>query len=263
MSSPTYGPDQFFSDVTVPDPATVVSERMPRSWSEGGMIEAVKTAVITGLREGFQGTTMKNPGPQEFYISIEYPTATEQYPGIWVQFSIDKLQRAGLGMETWTKVNDEWGAIQEWCFDGRIIITIAALTSKDRDRLSDTVLAQLAFSRPPDLSLRDPSKDALEFRGLIATIEANPYVFMTVNNDIISPGGQTTSNGTPWSENILLYEDSYSLACTGQFNMRFAHDGVYSLAEIRPNPTMLSDTEIDPSVWRGAPGPDRGVPGGR
>lgn len=258
MSQPTYGPDQFFSDITVPDPATVVSEPMPRAWSEGGMIEAVKTAVITGLREGFQNSTMKKPGGpnQAYYISIEYPTAKEEYPGIWVQFSIDKLQRAGLGMETWTKDGDgNWGAIQEWMFDGRITLTIASLTSKDRDRLADSVLAQLAFARSPDLSLRDTTKDARQMRGLIDLIEANPYVFMTINTDIIAPGGQTTSQGTPWSENILLYEDNYSINCEGQFNMRFSFDGVYSLAEIRPNPSLIREQqELNDAQWRGTPG---------
>lgn len=254
MSTPTYGPDQFFSDVTVPDPATVLAEPLPRAWAHGGMIEAVKRTVITGLRESFQNTSMNAPD-QEYYISIEYPTKETEYPGIWVQFGIDKLERAGIGMGTWTKDDDgSWGEIQEWMFTGRIILTIAALTSKDRDRLADTVLANLAFARGTDLSLRNPRKDAQEKRGLIAAIDSNPYVFMTLNTDQINPGGQTTTGGTPWAQNVLLYEDSYSITCQGQFNLRFNFDGVYELSEIRQNPSLIgTNVAYDPTQWRGTP----------
>lgn len=236
---PTYGPDMFYSDITLPDPATVVNEPLPRAWSQGGIIEAVKRAVVGGLREGFQNASMSGAGDEQFYIDIEYPTDTTKYPGIWVQFSIDSLQRVGIAMETWTKVDDKWGPIHEWGFTGRITLTIAALSAKDRDRLADTVIAQLAFSRPPDLVIRDPHQDAYQGRGLIAAIDANPYVSMTVNTDQIASGGQTVTSGTPWAQNILLYEDNYSVSCLGQFNMRFSFDGVYELIKIQVRPTLM------------------------
>jgi hypothetical protein len=242
----------FYSDITVPDPATVLNEPLPRAWAEGGMIEAVKRTVITGLRENFGNFSMKNPNT-DYNISIEYPTDLTKYPGIWVQFAIDKLQRAGLGMGTWTKdSNNNWGEIQEWMFDGRITLTIAAETSKDRDRLADTVLAQLAFSRPPDLIIRDTRKDSHQLKGLITTIENNPYVSMTLNTDQIHAGGATVTSGTPWAPNILLYEDNFSIDAQGQFNLRFSFDGVYSLAEIRLNPTPEGDNvAYNPAQWRG------------
>ena len=51
---------------------------------------------------------------------------------------------------------------------------------------------------------------------------------MTVNTDVIQSGGETVTGGTPWAQNILLYENNFSLTCHGQFNLRFSHDGVYS-----------------------------------
>lgn len=256
MSTPTFGPDMFYSDITVPNPATVLNEPLPRAWAQGGMIEAVKRTVIAGLRENFGNFSMQNPDA-DYNISIEYPTKVTEYPGIWVQFFIDKLQRAGIGMGTWTKDdNDNWGEIQEWMFDGRITLTIAAETAKDRDRLSDTVLAQLAFARPPDLVIRNPQKDSKQLKGLITTIENNPYVSMTLNTDIITPGGATVTSGTPWAPNALLYEDNYSIGAQGQFNLRFGFDGVYSLAEIRIDPTIEGDNvAYNPIQWRGEPGP--------
>jgi len=244
----TYGPDMFFSDVTLPDPTTVLNEPLPRAWSQGGMIEAVKRAVITGLRESF-GNTSLGAGENKFYIDIEYPTDPTSYPGIWVQFSIASLTRAGLAMETWTKdANDNWGAIQEWSFNGNISLTIAALTSKDRDRLADTVIAQLAFARPPDLVIYNPRTNANQMRGLITALDQNPYVSMTVNTDQINSGGQTVTSGTPWAQNILLYEDTYSVGCHGQFNLRFSYDGVYSLAEVRHRPVLTDEIPPEDST---------------
>lgn len=250
----TYGPDMFYSDITVPDPATIINEPLPRAWAEGGMIEAVKRSVVTGLRESFSGSNLNAPG-QEYYIDIEYPTKVTQYPGLWVQFSIESLQRAGLGMETWTKdTNGNWGPIQEWMFTGRISLSIAAETSKDRDRLADTVLAQLAFARAPDLVLRNPKTNAGQMRQLITAIEDNPYVSMTLNTDQISLGGETVTQGVPWAPNILLYENVFSINCQGQFNMRFSFEGVFTLDEIRPVPTIMgTHTAYDPVQWRGRP----------
>lgn len=251
--SARYGPDMFYSDITVPDPTTVLNEPLPRAWSQGGMIESVKRAVVSGMKDAFTTTTLGAVDGEQFYIDIEYPTDITKYPGLWVQFTINNLSRAGIAMETWTKDdNNEWGPIQEWNFDGRITLTIAALSSKDRDRLADTVLAQLAFSRPPDLVLRDPRKDAKQMKGLITALDQNPYVSMTLNTDVVNSGGQTVTSGTPWAQNILLYEDNYSVGCHGQFNLRFSFDGVYQLTEIRPNPSLMAgNIPYDPTQWRG------------
>lgn len=252
---PTYGPDMFYSDITVPDPTTVLNAPLPRAWSAGGVIESVKRAVVEGVRDAFAATTMGNVDGSQFYIDIEYPIEVERYPGLWVQFSLTNVSNAGLGMETWTKDDDNnWGPIHECSFEGRITLTIAALSSKDRDRLADAVLAQLAFSRPPDLVLRDPRKDAKQMRGLITALDNNPYVSMTLNTDQVISGGETASNGVPWAPNVLLYENNFSVTCVGQFNMRFSQEGVYELAEIRPLPSRMADSvAYDPIQWVGLP----------
>lgn len=256
---PVYGPDMFAMDLDLPDPATVLNEPIPRAWTEGGVIEAVKRAVVTGIRDAFRNTTLAAlPDENEkFTVDIEYPTDVTHYPAIWVQFAISKLTRAGLAMETWTlDDNSVWGPIKVWSFDGRITLTIAATTSKSRDRLADAVIAELAFSDPPDLVIRNPHKDAKQFRGLITTIEENPYVSMTLNTDIINSGGATVTGGTPWAQNILLYEDNFSIDCHGQFNIRKNYEGVYTLVEIRPAPYIMADNvAYNPAQWRGTPPP--------
>lgn len=250
---PIYGPDQFYSDIETPDVATLVNEPLPRAWAEGGVIEAVKRTIVTGLRQQFSNSSM-NGTDQDYYIDIEYPTKETQYPGIWVQFSIDSIKNAGIGMGTMVKDdNGVWGEISERQFTGRMTLTIAAESSKDRDRLADTVISQLSFARPMDLSIRDSRKDANQMRGLLETISTNPYVFMTVNTDEVIPGGATVTSGTPWAPNMLLYEDNYSMAMQGFFNLRFSYDGMYSLAEIRPDPQLAGDhSPFNPEQWAGA-----------
>jgi len=241
---------ELAAEGALPDPTITLNEPPPRAWTQGGIIESVKQAVVTGVRNSFRKTTIgSSPGEGEaFHVDIEYPTEEEQYPGIWVQFAIEHLSRAGVAMETWIKDDQgEWGPIEEWNFEGRITLTIAALTSKDRDRLADTVISQLAFSRPSDLVLRNPKRDAKEHKGLLTVLDENPYVSMTLNTDTINSGGQTVTNGVPWAPNILLYEDNYSVACHGQFNMRFRFDGIYELTMIRVLPQIgAMGLELDP-----------------
>lgn len=256
----TLGPDMFYWDNPGPSPATQPNEPLPRAWAQGGMIESVKRAVITGLRESFaEASMLTDLSNEKYYIDIEYPTDITNYPAIWVQFAIESLSRAGLGMETWVQdpATGGWTAIQEWMFNGRITLTIAALSSKDRDRLADSVIAHLAFSRPPDLVIRNKQQDTKQYRGLITTLENNPFVRMTLNLDQINSGGQTVTNGVPWAQNILLYEDNYAVTCQGQFNMQFSNDGVYTLNAINAVPSLLSDNvAYNPAQWLGTVNPN-------
>jgi hypothetical protein len=251
----TYGPDMFYSDITVPKAATVVNTPLPRAWAAGGMIESVKRAIVMGLREAFGLSDMDagTDSGQKFSVSIEYPTKKTDYPGIWVQFVVSSLKRAGLGMETWTKDdNGNWGPIEEWMFEGNITLTSAALSAIDRDRLSDVVMAQLSFARTPDLALRMPQSNANQYRGLYTALDNNPYVAMSLNGDIIQSGGQTVTGGTPWAPNVLLYEDNHSVQCQGQYNMRFNYEGVYELAAIQVVPTISATNVVyNPTQWVG------------
>jgi hypothetical protein len=244
----------FYSEMDQAAFTPQLNEPLPRAWTEGGVIENVKRAVVASIRTGLRGTSLAaTPGEEELFdVSIEYPTDTTKYPSVWVQFSIESLQRAGLAMQSITEVDGEWGPVYEWMFTGRITLTIAALSSKDRDRLSDTVISALAFSRPPDLVIRKPGQDAQQNRGLITALNNNPYVAMTLNTDQIISGGQTVTGGTPWAPTILLYEDNYAVTCQGQFNIRFGYDGSYTLAAINvvQSPSE-SGPAYNPAQWLG------------
>jgi hypothetical protein len=258
-----YGPDMFAADLAPFDPTTVLNEPLPRAWSQGGLIESVKRAVVTGMRDALQGSSFGDPvDGQKFNIDIEYPDSPESLPHIWVQFTIDSLKRGGLDMGVMTQDgNGVWGEVRTWMFEGKITLTCAAESSLDRDRLSDTIISNLAFSRHPDEVYRNPKVNTKQHIGLIEAINNNKYVSMTLNTDNILTGGQTVTNNIPWAGNKLLYEDNYTVTCEGQFNMRFGHDGMYTLTEIDLNPQIQARGPVlNDAQWRGAAPPRWQVP---
>lgn len=225
-----YAPSVFMADYDLPDPATVVNTPLPRA-AEGGLIETVKRAVTTSVREAVHNTSMTLD--EDIYVDIEYPMKEAQYPGIWVQFSVTSLKRAGIDHEAWVQDDSgAWCPIQEFEVLGRVTLTVVALKNKDRDRLADMIISMLAFSRPPDLVVTDPSRDAQQNRALKATLADNPYIAITINTDVLYPSGQTVNVGVPWQPDVLAYEDGYAFDLIGHFNVMFRHDGTYTLRSI-------------------------------
>jgi hypothetical protein len=250
-----YGPEPF-ADPNAPFAGTILNEPVPGS--EGGLIEAVKRTVTTALRESITNTGLSiDGGSSRVHIDIEYPMEEESYPGIWVQFSVTSLTRAGLGHEVWVKDAEEnWTPIQEWMFNGRVTLTIVALSNKERDRISDALITMFAFSRTTDRVLTNPKKDTKQFRSFLSYLDQSPYVSLTVNTDTLGLGGQGAQMGMlAWQQDMLIYEDTYSFDLVGQFNIQFTNDGWYTLHRIDVKADKIAqDVEYDPTQWRGQPG---------
>lgn len=261
-----YAPSVFMSDYDLPDPATQVNASLPRA-AEGGINETIKRAVVTALREGFTGVGMTvinattdavKPGNDVVYIDLEYPMKAIHYPGIWVQFSTTSLKRAGIDQEAWVKDdNDQWCPVQEWEVQGRVNLNVVGLKNKDRDRIADTIIAMLAFSRPPNVVITKP-EDINQHRALKTALSQNPHVAMTLNTDLIFPGGQSANIGVPWQapgqSDTLAYEDLYAFDLLGQFNVMFKHDGTYTLSRID-----IADERVDDVPNRHVTSPWYGV----
>jgi len=246
-----YAPSIFMRDLDLPDSATVVPQSLPRG-VDGGIIETIKRAIVTAVREAFTDTGMTiltaasdgttTPDTPTVYVDLEYPVKEVQYPGVWVQFSITSLKRAGIDHEVSIREDDgTWSLIQEWEVQGRVTLTLVALKNKDRDRLSDTIVAMIAFSRAPNPVLTNTDEDTKERRGLKTALVNNPYVAMTLMTDVLYSSGQQTTQGTPWQGDILAYEDGWSFDLLGSFNAVFRRDGTYTLRRVE-----VSD-ELDPT----------------
>lgn len=199
-------------------PAHLIEEPFEQnpSNSPGGMVEAVKTGVINALRATFVDSPFSNDERTDeatLHVDMEYPVAETSYPGIWVQFSTTKLEPAGMGHQT-EAVGDDGevvGLIRQWYYEGRVSLLVVALTSLERDRIADSIITEFAFQGAEEIrGLPTPSR----FR---ETIEAYPYISIMVNSDSLTAGGQSTSVGTPWGPDILVYEDNYTFNIIGEF----------------------------------------------
>lgn len=237
------------ADVT-PDPFKRTNAELPGGVS-GGVIESVKRAVVIALRDGLVSTTLDGVAASNVSVEMEYPMVPEKYPGIWVQFSFKEFMNSGVGMELIEEVFDDdgkvidWTPIREFQFTGTVSLSVVALTNLERDRLSDSIVAMLMFARPPETVLTKPNQDTKQFRGLISSLSANPYVAMTVNTDAITPGGQAMTPGVPWDEELPGYEDTYSFEILGQTNIVFRHDGTYQLRAVNLVPEDPPPTRFD------------------
>lgn len=210
-----------------------------------GPTESLKRAVIVALREAFNQTSLPDANTR-LNIDMEYPLKKIQYPAIWVQFSLSNLRPAGISHELILKNTDDptwtnWEPMQEWFFDGRVTLTVLALTSLERDRISDALTAMLSFSRPPTRVLTHPSKDTAQFRQLMTSLAENPYISVAINHGSLSPGGQSVTPGVPWDEKVLAYEDTLSFEVFGQYNIVFKNDGTYSLRAVADLPYLWGE----------------------
>lgn len=256
-----YAPSVFMADYEWPKGGSVVIPPMPRS--NGGVIQSVKTALVLSVRDALSGMTTFDKS--QINVSLEYPLEELNYPSLFVQFSITKLNRSGIGHEIQVQDPDThaWSFIQEWTFMGRSTLTALALKNMDRDRLSDALINMLAFARPPSILLTEPQGDAKQHRTLINALDENPYVAMTLQLDTLIPGGQQNTPGTPWADDIITYQDSWSFDMVGQFNLQFSHDGTYTLARIDPAYQMSAQHQEIVQSWQPPLGPPGASPFGR
>ena len=241
-----------------PDPAKRTNEVAPGNLAGGGgMIETVKRAVILALRDALTGSTLNGLiNGSAITVDMEYPMKPERYPGIWVQFSFSKIQNAGMGHELLLQTVENEGTPEEWVnwepvrefvFEGRCALTVVALTSLERDRTADAVITMLAFSRSPEQVITLRERDAKKFRQLIDSLANNPYVSMSINHDIINPGGQAMTTGVPWDDTLPGYEDTYSFDLIGQSNIVFRNDGTFSLRAVVSEGKAIAP---DPYTWQ-------------
>lgn len=211
--------------------------------SPGGMIETVKRAFIVALRELLTGTSLSD-GENSVKVDMEYPMEKTQYPAIFVQFSFRQIRPSGV--DTVIYQSEEGEYVREWHFEGSVTLQIFALSSLERDRISDAFIEDFAFASPPDETIVMSSKQAKK-TSLAHALSQNPYVSMTVDQGQLKPGGQSTSVGVPWDENQLCYEDRFSFDIIGDFQSVWTPDGPIYLRRIDVKPERF---ERPLSEWR-------------
>jgi hypothetical protein len=183
----------------------------------------VKRAVVSAFQTVFHDTGNYYPGYKSSelltnsHITIEYPQRPEQYPSLIVGFQEQELKGAGIGHVDIFSSNH---VSQKWLFQGMITLEIFALTSMDRDFISDSVVNMLSFGR----ILGKP------FRSLI---EASNTIDLQVSLGSLIPVPEQTMSGASWGlTDARIYTVGYNFGCMGGFNSESIYNDYVSHVNI-------------------------------
>jgi hypothetical protein len=169
----------------------------------------VKRSVVSAFQAVFNNQETYFPGyPSsklltESHITIEYPQRPEQYPSMIIGFQERVLKQAGIAH---IDVISENTIKQKWYFEGLITIEIFALTSMDRDFISDSVVNMLSFGRVMNVPFRQK-------------IEAEANVDLQVSLGSLEPIAEQTMSGASWGlTDQRIYTVGYNFGCIGSFD---------------------------------------------
>jgi hypothetical protein len=169
----------------------------------------VKRAVVKAFQAVFHNENEYYPGYKsselltKSHITIEYPQRPEQYPSLIVGFQESELKSAGIGhLDTY----GDGTVAQKWLFFGKITVEIFALTSMDRDFISDSVVNMLSFGRVMGIPFR-------------RMIEQESRVDLQLSVGSLEPVAEQTMSGASWGlTDQRIYTVGYNFGCMGGFD---------------------------------------------
>jgi hypothetical protein len=166
----------------------------------------LKTALTTAFKRVFDAEYTVEQF-RNIRVSMEYPVEPQHYPGLWVDYDdTGSLVNAGVAHSEVEVSGSTTSRYLRWKFSGYLSVTVAALTSLERDRLYDEVVKVVAFGRQ--------SPTARQFR---AFIEDNDLIAVNLDFDTIEPRGNAVVPGTPWGSDEIIYERSLNIQVIGEF----------------------------------------------
>jgi hypothetical protein len=188
----------------------------------------VKAAIVEALREVF----LNHPDSKlrKTKVSIEFPTSQLSYPAIVVRFVERSIENAGVGHVEFLFVESDDPVafkFRHYLYHGDIEFGVYALSSLDRDLISDTLVQTLSM---PDMA--EYTENFFSRIYYPINIEADPngapgsdedprnkhrWNYLNLNTDRLSPMGETQTP-QPWlSEDQLVYQSSYRVGIMGEF----------------------------------------------
>lgn len=172
------------------------------------------------------------------WVSMEYPLAKANYPGVWVDFlPTADLQTAGIGHAEYVEdatVAGRFHRVGRWRYAGVLQMTCVALTSLERDRLVDELVRVMAFGRElPETAV---------FR---TTIETNDLIPCQAQWDKFTLGAKGETPGTPWGTDEVVYEMTISVDCQGEFVSGGSHGLLIPISSV----VVQSQAPGEPDPW--------------
>lgn len=164
------------------------------------------------------------------HCSLEYPVKAVQLPEVWVRYSdTEPLRQSGVSHVEDVDPGDG-GRVPpytRWRFQGSWEFIVVALSSVERDRVYDELVATIAWSGFDSLRGR--------FRSYL---ENNDLIDLTVRTDEIESTGESAEPGTPWGTDEVLYERTLNLDLIGDFTPDPQTGLIVPLSRIQVTPTV-------------------------
>jgi hypothetical protein len=168
----------------------------------------IKRSVVRGFQTVFHDPQTYFPGYEssqlltESHITIEYPQRPEQYPSLIIGFKEEELKNAGISHY---ETADNNAVNQRWLYRGTISLEIFALTSMDRDFISDSVVNMLSFGMVEGFPFRN-------------YIENSSSVDLQLSLGSLTPIQEQTMSGVSWGlTDQRIYTVGYEFGCMGGF----------------------------------------------
>lgn len=146
----------------------------------------------------FQRATLAN-----VHTIIEYPLTAEGYPALIVGYRERATHNAGISHVE----EDSNLTLERWIFEGDLVLEIFALTSLERDYLSDNVVNLLAFGN---------------FLGAVfeQNVDTATSLYdVQANMKYLEPMAEEVMSGAAWGiTDTRIYTCGYSFPIIGSFN---------------------------------------------
>lgn len=165
-------------------------------------------------------------------VLSEYPMQETNYPGLWVNYTMQgDIRNAGIGHVEHV-IDSETGNFREvyrWLYGGYVEITVGALSNLERALLFDELTRTIAVARV------DRNQQGI----LREHIERNDLIGQSVLWESITVSGFGEAQGTAWGTDDVVYEVTVTLATEGEVVLDPQTGQLVPLSEVR------YDIEID------------------
>jgi len=194
----------------------------------------VKTALVESLIPVFQNHIDEKLKSTK--VTIDMPKERQSFPAVVVRFYESEIRNAGVGHEeVIADTNNKGWKFKHYFYTGSIEFGIYALSSLDRDLISDTIVQTITMGDLAEYTnnffnrIYPPNSDL---------IPDSVGHFININNDKVSAVGEASSD-VPWgAEDDLTYTVSYRVEVFGEF---------YSLPQDAPH-EFINEVFVYPYV---------------
>lgn len=172
----------------------------------------IKQSLVEALRSVFNGHV--DEVLRKTRVTIEYPNEHAAYPAIIVRFFERDIKNAGVGHSEILTIDGQDFRFKHYFYTGDIEFAIHALSSLDRDLISDSLIQTIGMG---DLTAYTNRFFERIYPDDFSEHPKAEFNYININTDTISGFGETQTPA-PWlDEDLLVYQTSYRVSIGGEF----------------------------------------------